>query len=183
MSALHMKNMLEPGVRYAITINPVKQERGRNDQNFILTYSQFWDKMVVCRGLFEELELYPEYSPSLRCDGKKKDFFPRLHFHGTFVMNEEQVFKFYTSWHERLLRVGMFCIKLLDDAEGWEAYCTQNRTVMQSFCKRYTIPYRFDWSVYKKKKLRKRMVGWATSANRKICRHIIDSDDDSLDEL
>lgn len=149
------KHMMTDDHLYGFTINPAVQcYDAPNDQSFILAYSHFIFDLCSYREILPKVELYPEFSPSRACSGKRSSILPRLHFHGAVTVDP---FRYYTYGCQKLLKHSIFAFNETPDYE----YCTKNRSTMESlFLKQYGLPYKLTYDIFDNKPLMKKLAQW-----------------------
>lgn len=158
------KRMVCDGETYQFNISPKNQFRKCKDRSFIFAYADFVQRMKRCLCLFDELVLYPEYTPTRDMGNRKKEkFFPVLHFHGYAKL---RVKPFYLYGVERLLDIGVFKVGAPADIQRCVAYSTKNESVMLQFLADYNLPYKFNLDWFKKKKIKKIMKTWYDAYKR-----------------
>lgn len=99
--------------KYAITINPSDDYQYWNKEDRVNLFKTYWQNSI--NKMSAEIHMILEISKT-----------GRLHWHGYITFHTKQnILDFYVDYMHDLMSRSMVLIKNIEDEEGWEAYLTK----------------------------------------------------------
>ena len=139
-------------VVYAISINPKSQPLQTNLGKMKLNCINDWYNKEVIRSLNRlchcRLSLSMEMSQG-----------SRLHFHGTVIINDNEIIDFYFHDLPLLRAHGSYEMDTIEDNKIWKTYCNKQKNIMNIWCKKKDINRKIEINYPKiKMKIRQNIV-------------------------
>lgn len=138
-------------VVYAISINPKDQPLQTNLGKMKLNCVFNWLQLVK-----RDLNRLSHCRLSLSMEMSQAS---RLHFHGTLIINDNEIIDFYYHDLPLLKAHGSYEMDTIKDTEIWLTYCNKQYRIMKKWCKKHDIDVKLDINYPKiKMKLRQSIL-------------------------